>query len=150
MTHDQAGQPEVSLYRQDYRWHYATGDGESSWNHWRAEITGAPKYDDAGYEILYFAVEHSSVNTADFDYQPAAYAVPAGSSGELLSIGTVSDVDQAYLEQGYAVAVPDASGEYALVEGGTFTNRLASAVEIRGQKLWTGLPGGYQIGRAHV
>lgn len=143
VTHDQAGQPEVSLYRQDYRWHYATGDGESSWNHWRAEITGAPKYDDAGYEILYFAVEHSSVNTADFDYQPAAYAVPAGPSGELLSIGTVSDVDQAYLQQGYAVAVPDASGEYALVEGGTFTNRLASAVEIRGQKLWTGLPGGY-------
>ena len=32
------------------------------------------------------------------------------------------------------------SGRYALKEGGTFTNQIASSIELEGQKIWQGIP----------
>ena len=157
VEHDADGLPVVSLYQADYRWEYDSADsalpeGEENradpWNHWHAVITDVPKYDDFGYEILYFAVERTSVHAADFDYLPAEYGVGDPTSGgqeHLLSVGTVEEAaDETYIGE-YVIDVSDDpdSPEYALVEGGTFTNSLSDTVAIQGQKLWTSLPGGY-------
>ena len=44
-------------------------------NYWTAELENVPKYDENGYEIFYYATEHTVVNAADFDYQDVQYAV---------------------------------------------------------------------------
>ena len=44
--------------------------------HWHVKLSNMPKYDALGYEILYYAVERSSVDTSAFDYDDVIYGVP--------------------------------------------------------------------------
>ena len=137
----------VEPYIEDYRWEYSAEgsslpDGPNDANtfyHWHAVITGVPKYDDLGYEIQYYAVERSSVDTEDFDYLPAAYSM----DGEH-TFGTAAEVDEGLRSEEYVWNVSETqTPEYALREGGFFTNSLSSTVTIQGQKLWNNLPSGY-------
>lgn len=146
----------AELFRADYRWQYS-GDEEETvpgetgldpWRHWHAVLSDVPKYDENGYPYLYFAVEHTSVNAADFDYQTVEYQAPQ--NGGFISIGNAQAVDEAYLgtgEGGWAIPVPARAGliypRYALREGGTFVNNLSDTITVQGQKLWTGLPDSY-------
>ena len=73
-------------------------------------------------------MEHSQIHAADFDYQEVSY-----SYGDE-PLGTPSQAqDQAapeYLENIGTAEEP----QYALIEGGTFTNAIADTVIISGQK----------------
>ena len=154
--HTSASDTEVSLYIANYKWEYLEEDPADDPDglydkqlHWHAVLDGLPKYDSLGYEIRYFAVEHTQVNAADFDYTPVEYSVPtAGNEGDIVSIGTEYEITSPEA-LGYVRDVQSFEGSdtpyYALIEGGTFTNNIYQTVTIRGQKLWQSLPGGYPI-----
>ena len=136
-------------YIEDYRWEYSKENSyipveeqqnqADAFYHWHAVITGVPKYDDLGYEIQYYAVERSSVDTEDFDYLPAAYSMDGKNT-----FGTAAEVDEEHVDVHDVWNVSDTqTPEYALREGGFFTNSLSSTVTIQGQKLWNNLPSGY-------
>lgn len=154
------GVPEkkIELYRANYKWEYsedASDSGESSEDgtydkqrHWHAVLSGLPKYDAYGYEIIYYAVEHTLVNASDFDYTDTVYSIER--SGNLEKIGTVNQLtDPTALDDGDAIAIPDeeldpfAEQTYALREEGTFTNNLSGTASVTGRKLWENLPSGY-------
>lgn len=111
-------------------------------------LSGLPKYDAYGYEIIYYAVEHTLVNASDFDYTDTVYSIER--SGNLEKIGTVNQLtDPTALDDGEAIAIPDeeldpfAEQTYALREEGTFTNNLSGTASVTGRKLWENLPSGY-------
>ena len=149
---------ETELYLANYKWEYSElagsegnedGKFDENW-HWHAVLDGLPKYDDLGYEIQYYAVEHTSVDASRFDYEEAQYGMPASEgSADVTAIGTESEIDSEYLIEDcdYVVDVTDLEGAeettYALREDGTFTNSLSDTVTIQGQKLWSNLPSGY-------
>lgn len=127
------------IYVRDYRWVYEEGTGTDQKSNWTAQISGLPRYDDYGYEILYYATEHTVIDWAAIDYAEVRYEF--GGAG----IGSASDpteedhvVDVTKLENTRA-------GErlYALQEDGTFVNRLENTVTIQGQKVWSSLPAGW-------
>ena len=159
-TKDESGQVEeqVSLYRENYRWvaSDAAGDGDVNPDglydievHWHAVLEGLPKYDELGYEIFYYAVEKTTVNSSQFDYTDVRYSVQIGEN--LTDIGTeyeINDVDAdndgtADYAQYVVDVSEDAVSRYALMEGGTFTNTIATPITIEGQKLWSALKAGY-------
>lgn len=146
------GDTSTSLYLANYRWTYneevdPDGQYNKEW-HWIALLENLPKYDDYGYEIMYYATEHTTVNSKDFDYLDVQYGVPKGSGTGLQDIGTEFEItdlndllyvkDVSKLESGQAQ-----SPHYALIEEGTFTNQIAQNVTIQGRKLWNNLPTGY-------
>ena len=148
-----------------YRWEYLDEDiasgnegGEKlkrQW-HWHAVAEGLPKYDNDGYEITYYAVEKTSVNAAAFDYEATEYGIGHARGTGDTPVASPTDAEKCYdvdyiggpggsnSESGGsdepAPMVPvSAEGEapvYALIEGGTFRNKLAQTVVIDGQKLW--------------
>ena len=142
----------VTTYMTQYRWSYLdladgnTNPALSDRHHWHAVIKGVPKYDDEGYELKYFALEKTKVDKTRFDYTPAEYSMTDDTSGASdTKIGTESscepgqeenvrfvndDLNGGMAEQGY----------YALIEGGTITNRIANTVTIEGQKIWKSIP----------
>lgn len=127
------------IYVRDYRWVYKEGTGTDQKSNWTAQISGLPRYDDYGYEILYYATEHTVIDWAAIDYAEVRYEF--GGAG----IGSASDPT----DLAHVVDVSDLentrAGErlYALQEGGTFVNRLENNVTIRGQKVWSSLPAGW-------
>ncbi len=141
VEHDENGDPKTpEIYVRDYRWVYEAGTGTDQKSNWTAQISGLPRYDDYGYEILYYATEHTVIDWAAIDYVEVGYEF--GGAG----IGSASDpVD----ETTHVVDVTDLentrAGEklYALQEDGTFVNRLENNVTIRGQKVWSSLPAGW-------
>lgn len=139
--------PRLELYQANYKWER---EGEDTADCWTAVLSRVPRYDQAGYEITYYAVERTAINAADFDYAPAEYWHDAGGdgAGDVVKIGDRTAVPELYLSQ-YAA---DLSGVeagypqgycYALAEGGTFLNRLAAELTINGRKLWTNVPGAF-------
>lgn len=148
-----------------YRWEYldediASGNEggeklERQW-HWHAVAEGLPKYDNDGYEITYYAVEKTSVDAAAFDYEATEYGIGHARGTGDTPVASPTDAEKCYDvdyiggpggsngESGGsdepAPMVPvSAEGEarvYALIEGGTFRNKLAQTVVIDGQKLW--------------
>ena len=123
--------PEAELYRSNYQV-YTSDEG------WTASLS-VPQYDPEGYEYFYYAVERTLALSEDFDYAPAEYSLHG------TAIGTVNDGEGAAGAPGgpaNKLEVSD-SGVWALVEGGTFTNRLVGTVAIQGQKLWANLPASY-------
>ena len=117
---------------------------------------GLPKYDNDGYEITYYAVEKTSVDAAAFDYEATEYGIGHARGTGDTPVASPTDAEKCYDvdyiggpggsngESGGsdepAPMVPvSAEGEarvYALIEGGTFRNKLAQTVVIDGQKLW--------------
>ena len=145
----------VSLYIANYKWTYLEEDPADDPDglydkqlHWHAVLDGLPKYDGLGYEIKYFAVEHTSVNASDFDYLPVEYSVPVAVKNEenITSIGDEYEISSPD-GMSYVRNVQEHEGSdipyYALIEGGTFTNKIYQTIAIRGQKLWSSLPSGY-------
>ena len=134
----------TTLFQKDYKW--TKNDKTDKINYWTAELENVPKYDENGYEIFYYATEHTVVNAADFDYQDVQYAVD-GSKG-LEEIGTeFKPTDEATKDED-VVNVKDQEGaakdHYALKEEGTFTNIIKNEITIKGQKVWSSLPNGYK------
>ena len=123
--------PEAELYRSNYQV-YTSDEG------WTASLS-VPQYDPEGYEYFYYAVERTLALSEDFDYAPAEYSLHG------TAIGTVNDGEGAAGAPGGPASKLEVSdsGVWALVEGGTFTNRLVGTVSIQGQKLWANLPASY-------
>ena len=123
--------PEAELYRSNYQV-YTSDEG------WTASLS-VPQYDPEGYEYFYYAVERTLALSEDFDYAPAEYSLHG------TAIGTVNDGEGAAGAPGGPASKLEVSGSgvWALVEGGTFTNRLVGTVAIQGLKLWANLPASY-------
>ena len=123
--------PEAELYRSNYQV-YTSDEG------WTASLS-VPQYDPEGYEYFYYAVERTLALSEDFDYAPAEYSLHG------TAIGAMYDGEGAAGAPGGPASKLEVngSGVWALVEGGTFTNRLVGTVAIQGQKLWANLPASY-------
>ncbi len=140
VEHDENGDPKTpEIYVRDYRWVYEEGAGTDQKSNWTAQISGLPRYDDYGYEILYYATEHTVIDWAAIDYAEVGYefgGADIGSASDPTDLAHVVDVSD--LENTRA-------GErlYALQEDGTFVNRLENTVTIQGQKVWSSLPAGW-------
>lgn len=168
---------QVSQVMKNYRWqNSALSDPDediydplySKDRHWHAVLEDMPKYDSLGYEIIYYAVERTSVDAAAFDYQDVQYGVPKDGSGDFAVPGSGSDASGGVVRVGTASGGRDdsyqtdetvkdwllelsGSGEggqagenvYALAEDGTFYNRIQKHVVIDGEKVWENLPAGY-------
>lgn len=149
---------ELKAIYSDFRWEKNTvvdGSGEGGQEepggvqtqdqnnyYWTCIFSDLPKYDDAGNEIFYYAVEHLAVD----DPSTFHYADPAFSYGG-------SQLEVAY-EEGGTVTLPDENvdeetgqqilrqtgKEIALLENGTFHNNLEQSITINGIKLWDKLP----------
>ena len=133
-------------------------------NSWTVTLAGVQKYDALGYEITYYAVEHTVAAAGDYDYQAAKYSIKDG-DGNVTELGTRDEPTEDAETNGQVVdllkntlwanGVPSdlseeigtfengGSARYALVEGGTFTNTLADVYTIEGMKYWTSLPTGW-------
>ena len=147
----------LTLYRSNYRWWPVASEEEDpdglydeKW-HWHAVFSGLDKYDADGYEYTYYAIEHTSVNASDFDYLPAQYKKPADEGTGTVSLGTVDEpLDNSAVESGWMIQLAAECacnqqdvGKYLLREEGTFLNALSGEAIIQGNKIWTGLPAGY-------
>lgn len=147
----------LTLYRSNYRWWPVASEEEDpdglydeKW-HWHAVFSGLDKYDADGYEYTYYAIEHTSVNASDFDYLPAQYKKPTDVGIGTVPLGTVDEpLDGSAVNDGWMIQLTgDCAcnqqdvGKYLLREGGTFLNALSGEALIQGDKIWTGLPAGY-------
>ena len=140
----------TELTIRDYRWTYDGSDiGDDDeyideQTFWKCTIENLPKYDDLGYEIEYFAVMNSQVDTGDFDYLETAYAIGINTDGK----GTVGNAN-GVSEPGNTVTerVKDESGNmlYALQSGNTFVNTIYDNIGYSGEKLWQNLPDSYPL-----
>ena len=141
VEHDANGDPKTpEIYVRDYRWVYEEGAGTDQKSNWTAQISGLPRYDDYGYEILYYATEHTVIDWAAIDYVEVGYKFDG------VGIGSASDpVDETTHVVDVTILENTRAGErlYALQEDGTFVNRLENNVTIRGQKVWSSLPAGW-------
>ncbi|MDR3766598.1 MAG: Cna B-type domain-containing protein, partial [Butyricicoccus sp.] len=142
----------------DLKW---AAEDDSSWT---VTLSGVPKYDSLGYEILYYAVEHTVAAAGDYDYQAAKYALDGTDLGtrdypakEALQGNQVVDLLDEDLWEGGKVPADltneiglfedGKSAQYALIENGTFTNTLADNYLIEGMKYWSSLPSGWPENR---
>lgn len=141
VEHDENGDPKTpEIYVRDYRWVYEAGPGTDQKSNWTAQISGLPRYDDYGYEILYYATEHTVIDWAAIDYVEVGYKFGGA------DIGSASDpVDETTHVVDVTNLENTRAGEklYALQESGTFVNRLENTVTIQGQKVWSSLPAGW-------
>ena len=98
---------------------------------WTCHFKELPKYDQEGREIFYYATERMAADGANFDYVPVELSYVK--EGETTA---ASEGDQI---NGKEWKLP-VGEEYAVLEGGTFTNRIKAPAEISGVKLWDNLP----------
>lgn len=141
------------LVYENYRWtpnEKYPGNDEYSWT---VTIEDLPKYDAQGYEIFYYATEHSNIDWAQLDYTEVQYAFPDSSvPGDWMNIGTQTKLSESYDKTlNYVVNVgsedigTDAPGaHYALREDGMFINHLSASITLQGRKVWSSLPNGWQ------
>ena len=123
---------QTSVYQKDYKWS-AEDEGQKH-TYWTVTLDNVPKYDSLGYEIMYYAVEKTKVNDEDFDYADVIYEMNGEQIGTELSRGQKSGEYTIEVDGKY----------YALQENGTFVNTIFNTVTIRGQKVWSSLPSGYE------
>ena len=145
------GKPQVVI--KNYRWtpHEDIPDPENSWS---VAISGLPRYDAQGYEIFYYATEHSNIDWSLIDYAEVQYYMGTEVTGTELGmdIGTQTNPSQEAKDARYVLYVgqfdneeTDVPGEhYALREDGTFINQLQAEITMQGQKVWSSLPSGWQ------
>ena len=172
---DSDGNMQTQLVRENYRWENSSGEDENesgalydSSRHWHVLLEDMPKYDSLGYEIIYYAVEHTAVDAESFGYVEAGYAAPVLSIGEKPTvpgedanpdgvsanpqeIGAVSgpqgSAEENTAENGWMLNVSAHEGDstWALAEEGTFINRLNGTVSVAGRKNWSSLPAGFDL-----
>ena len=176
--YDETGKQKVKLVRKNYHWEDSSGGlaGEvgaryDSSRHWHVLLEDMPKYDSEGYELIYYAVEHTSVDASSFGYTDVRYSAPyrEGSltepgeeanleeeaAGTPKPIGTVKQpseegaADSVQAMNGWMLDVSDQEAEtaagfnWALAENGTFNNHLDGTISIAGRKNWNSLPAGF-------
>ncbi|WP_296626447.1 Cna B-type domain-containing protein [uncultured Negativibacillus sp.] len=102
---------------------------------WSCLFKELPKYDDKGREIFYYATERMAADGANFDYVPVELSY-------VTETGTIEGDDTTQIEDKdwKRTVVVDGENEEAVLEGGTFTNRIEAPAEISGVKLWDNLP----------
>lgn len=93
-------------------------------------ITDLPKYDKQGYEYEYFASENMANDGTSLGYAPVEFA----ENDVVVDKNTGEEAPEGASGNGYAVE-----------DGGTFINSLTGALKIRGEKLWTNIPGTYDL-----
>lgn len=149
----------TQVYQKDYKWTFEESDDPqyNKQNYWFAEIENVPKYDDLGYEIMYYAVEKTTVDKDSFDYMDVFYLEPGSNITDPDIdtddyIGTeyeISNEDhKQYVTDINSAGDPAAEGQsahYALIEDGTFINHLQEDVTIRAEKIWSSMPEGYDM-----
>ena len=98
---------------------------------WTCHFEDLPKYDEEGREIFYYATERMAADGENFDYKPVelSYVTETGT----IEGDSTNDIDG----NAWKLKVGE---EYAVLEGGTFTNRLEAPAKISGVKLWDNLP----------
>lgn len=148
---DNEGKPRLVI--ENYRW-TPHEDYDDDVNIWSVSIDGLPRYDAKGYEIFYYATEHSNIDWSLIDYAEVQYYMDSEATGESvgMEIGTQTNPKDEAKTAGYVVSVgqfdneeTDVPGEhYALREDGTFINQLQAEITMQGQKVWSSLPSGWQ------
>lgn len=141
------------LVYENYRWTPNEDYPGNDEYFWTVTIEDLPKYDAQGYEIFYYATEHSNIDWAQLDYTEVQYAFPDPNNAVLwINIGTQTDLSASYDKTlNYVVNVgsedigTDAPGaHYALREDGMFINHLSASITLQGRKVWSSLPNGWQ------
>lgn len=119
-----------------------------------------PKYDQYGYEIIYYAQEKILVNKEAFDYTPVYYKYSADLEDKKALTDTdltqkvnalpkIGDEETAILPStGVPATAMKQNGEgvYLLKECGIFVNELQAEVTVNGKKIWANLPTGFLEG----
>ena len=102
---------------------------------WSCVFDDLPKYDEKGREIFYYATERMAADGANFDYKPVELSY-------VMEDKTLTGDDTTQIEDKdwKRTVVVDGENEEAVLEGGTFTNRIEAPAEISGVKLWDNLP----------
>ena len=73
-VHEADGSVKLELFYKDHLWR-PTEEGDSHYD-WTVDFDNLPKYDEYGYEILYYAQEKMHVNAELFDYTTVEYLDP--------------------------------------------------------------------------
>lgn len=114
----------------------------------RCTMSGLPKYDEYGREIVYYAVEKKNGNPQNFDYAETEvefpetqyhFTHPNGEDGtqpvaNSIGIGEKNMPDE----------WTDGEVTYAK-QRSTFVNKLDANVDVNGHKVWINLPRGFDI-----
>lgn len=145
LVHDAEGKEILELERADYRWVYEEVPGEetSEEKQWIAVIPGLAKYDSNGYEITYYAVENTSGDPSQFEYLEVDYWYGKdrlGSESDIKDPDKVNEEGMRYVQN---ISEAADSPRYALIENGTFSNRIQAPISIAGQKIWENIPSGF-------
>lgn len=98
---------------------------------WSCHFEELPKYDEKGREIFYYATERMAADGANFDYVPVELSYVKDDNTSATDGDKINNHD-------WKMNVT--ADEEAVLEGGTFTNRLEAPAEISGVKLWDNLP----------
>lgn len=113
-----------------------------------------PKYDELGYEIIYYAREKMRTDKEFFDYTDVYYKYLNGSTPET-SIDKYIEIgdEKGFITKEDGSIVPDDSyktalyqntdGVYLLKEKGVFVNRIEESVFVGGKKIWANMPVGF-------
>lgn len=136
-------QTELTLFQEHYRWKQSATD---TFRNWEAYFNGLPKYDEYGYEIVYYAVERMEVDSGSLGYQEVAYSVPEEDTWQTqTSLGTMTQPEETAKTDESVYPIPDGeeteSPEYALKEGNLFTNSIRGETKVTVTKQWINMPG---------
>ena len=132
--HEADGSVKLELFYKDHLWR-PTEEGDSHYD-WTVDFDNLPKYDEYGYEILYYAQEKMHVNAELFDYTTVEYLDP-----EKNLIGNEEGFLEEVTENTRLAQLSD--GSWILGENGTFVNRLKEDIRIEGKKIWGNVPRGF-------
>lgn len=158
---------QITRVQKDLKW---TAGADA--NQWTVTLSDVDQFDALGYEVQYYAIERTVVAVGDYDYQAVKYSLDptGGSSTTTTELGTRDEPAEGAVDSGNVLDLkgegylysnfelddlnigqyqPGSSGtapsypQYALIEGGTFTNTLADVYSIEGIKYWNSLPSGW-------
>ncbi|MBU5482664.1 Cna B-type domain-containing protein [Blautia sp. MSJ-19] len=137
----------------DHEWSNTSDESNTNY-HWTVTLKNQPKYDDYGYEIIYYAEEKMHIDASKFDYIPVYYEYRI--NGTETKVGNAFGPDDLgadssnpdsseYVNAGYIIpaAATSESTTYLLREDGTFVNRLQKDIRIEGKKIWGNIPSGF-------
>lgn len=133
-VHEADGSVKLELFYKDHLWR-PTEEGDSHYD-WTVDFDNLPKYDEYGYEILYYAQEKMHVNAELFDYTTVEYLDP-----EKNLIGNEEGFLEEVTEDTRLAQLSD--GSWILGENGTFVNCLKEDIRIEGKKIWGNVPRGF-------
>ena len=113
-----------------------------------------PKYDELGYEIIYYAREKMRTDKEFFDYTDVYYkylndSTPETSIEKYIEIGDekgfITKEDGSIMpDDSYKTALyQNTDGVYLLKEKGVFVNQIEESVFVGGKKIWANMPAGF-------